>query len=176
MKTFKTKASTELPLRDMRGKDYLDVAWRIVWLREEHPDWSIQTEFIYQDGQSALAKATITLPNGQIMATSHKEESLADFPAGYREKAETGAIGRALALCGYGTQFAPDIDEGERIVDSPQERPRPKQESATAQCPGCKGRMMVSKFPNKLTGLTDWYCSKCKLSVPREPDTEQDVP
>ena len=35
------------------------------------------------------------------------------------EKSETGAIGRALANLGYGTQFAPDLDEQDRIVDSP---------------------------------------------------------
>ena len=38
------------------------------------------------------------------------------------EKAETKAVGRALAMLGYGTQFAPELDEGERIVDSPVER------------------------------------------------------
>ncbi|HTD18454.1 MAG TPA: hypothetical protein VK667_02885, partial [Ktedonobacteraceae bacterium] len=40
----------------------------------------------------------------------------------YIEKAETGAIGRALAALGYGTQFAPELNEEHRIVDSPVER------------------------------------------------------
>ena len=39
--------------------------------------------------------------------------------ADYLEKAETRAVGRALAMCGYGTQFAPELEERERIVDSP---------------------------------------------------------
>jgi hypothetical protein len=30
-------------------------------------------------------------------------------------------VGRALAMLGYGTQFAPELDEGDRIVDSPVE-------------------------------------------------------
>jgi hypothetical protein len=173
MSTFKTKAGTVLPVQDLKGKDYIQVAWRIVWMREEHPDWSIETEFVYQDAQSALAKATIKDAAGRILATSHKEESLKDFPAGYREKAETGSIGRALALCGYGTQFAPDLDEGERIVDSPQERPvsAPKPEHGHIPvCPGCGGKMMISKYANKTTGAYDWYCSKCKKSVPRDED------
>ena len=38
----------------------------------------------------------------------------------YFEKAETKAIGRALAMLGYGTQFAPELDEAERVVDTPQ--------------------------------------------------------
>ena len=119
MKSFRTERGTELPLMDMRGKDYLQVAYRIVWVREMHPEWSIETEFLVINDKEAVAKATIRNEAGRILATSHKSETMKDFPAGHAEKAETGAIGRALALCGYGTQFAPDLDEGERIVDSP---------------------------------------------------------
>jgi hypothetical protein len=53
-----------------------------------------------------------------VIATGTKAESRNGF-TDYLEKAETGAIGRALALCGYGTQFAPELEEAERIVDSP---------------------------------------------------------
>lgn len=116
---FKTKKGTELPLLNLKGKDYLQVAHRLVFFREEHPEWSIETEFLSQNDQSAICRATIKNESGRIIATSHKEESLKDFPAGHREKAETAAIGRALALCGFGTQFEPEFDEGNRIVDSP---------------------------------------------------------
>lgn len=34
-------------------------------------------------------------------------------------------------------------------------------------CPSCNGKMMISKYPNKVTGAFDFYCSKCKKSVPR---------
>lgn len=119
MNTFKTAKGTTLPLMNMRGKDYLEVKWRIVWFREEHPDWSIQTEFVSIDASSALAKATIITPDGRAASTSHKFEDKQGF-ADFREKAETGAIGRALALIGFGTQFCADeLDEGTRIVDSP---------------------------------------------------------
>jgi ssDNA-binding Zn-finger/Zn-ribbon topoisomerase 1 len=53
-------------------------------------------------------------------------ESKRDF-GDFIEKAETKAVGRALAMLGYGTQFAADeLDEGQRIVDSPEERNRKK--------------------------------------------------
>src|SRR5262249_3254316 len=56
------------------------------------------------------------------MATGTKSEKAASFPD-FIEKAETGAIGRALAGLGYGTQFTGDeLDEAHRIVDSPVER------------------------------------------------------
>jgi hypothetical protein len=119
MNTIDLKSGTKLPILNFKGKDYLQVAYRLVWFREEHADWSIETDFVYQNKQSALVKALIKDPLGRVIASSHKEESMKDFPAGFREKAETGAIGRALALCGYGTQFEPEFDEGTRIVDSP---------------------------------------------------------
>lgn len=125
MHSFKTTKGTELPIRDLKGKAYLDVKYRILWVKEEHPDWGIETDVLAASPTEAMVKATIKDANGRILATGHKTESKADFPAGFIEKAETGAIGRALALCGYGTQFTADLDEGERIVDSPVEKVRP---------------------------------------------------
>jgi hypothetical protein len=52
------------------------------------------------------------------VGTGTKSEKAASFPD-FIEKAETGAIGRALAALGFGTQFAPELDEQHRIVDSP---------------------------------------------------------
>ncbi|WP_413290414.1 hypothetical protein [Bdellovibrio sp. HCB337] len=119
MRSFKTAKGTELPLLNLRGKEYLEVKYRLVWFREDHSDWSIETELVSVTDVSAYAKATIRDDKGRIIATSHKFESIQGFPD-FIEKAETGAIGRALALIGYGTQFCADeLDEGKRIVDSP---------------------------------------------------------
>ncbi len=52
------------------------------------------------------------------MGTGTKSETAANFPD-FIEAAETGAIGRALASLGFGTQFAPELQEEHRIVDSP---------------------------------------------------------
>lgn len=43
----------------------------------------------------------------------------------------------------------------------------PKPAGAVGICPECSGKMMVSKYPNKVTGEIDFYCSKCKKSHPR---------
>lgn len=115
----KTEKGTELPLLSLKGKDYLEVKYRLVWFREEHPTWSIETQFLTIDERSACARAVVKDENGRIIATSHKQETAGNFPD-FMEKAETGAIGRALALIGYGTQFCADeLDEGDRIVDAP---------------------------------------------------------
>lgn len=105
-------------LSQIKGKDYLEVKWRLVWFRIDHPDWGIETEIIASAPGAAQVRATIRNIEGRIIAQSHKMETKQGFPD-YLEKAETGAIGRALAACGYGTQFSPEIEEGARIVDAP---------------------------------------------------------
>jgi uncharacterized protein (DUF3820 family) len=120
-RTYRTPKGTELPLLNLRGREYLEVKYRLVWFREEHPDWAIETELLSVTDQSAYARAAIKDESGRVIATSHKFESKKGFPD-FIEKAETGSIGRALALIGYGTQFCADeLDEGERIVDAPVE-------------------------------------------------------
>jgi len=118
-----TPKGTKLPLLDLRGKDYLQVAHRLVWFREEHPTWTIETEPLTIQPDHAIFHARVKDETGRTLATGTKHESKQGF-FDFIEKAETGAIGRALALCGYGTQFAPEFDEGERIVDSPVVIPR----------------------------------------------------
>jgi hypothetical protein len=119
MNTFKTKAGTTLELMSLKGKDYLAVASRLVWFREEKPLWGIETSFLVLEADYAIARAEIKDEHGRIIATGHKREDVKHF-SDAAEKAETGAIGRALAAVGYGTQFAPELDEEDRIVDSPQ--------------------------------------------------------
>jgi hypothetical protein len=132
-------------------KDYLPVQWRLVWLRSICPDAQIETELLHLDMDKevqhettkwndqtrqyekvtlygkgvAVFKATVKLPSGAT-ATGTKQENAAAF-ADYIEKAETGSVGRALAALGFGTQFAPELDEGEdRIADAPVDREQRK--------------------------------------------------
>lgn len=123
MSSVKTPKGTELPILKLKGKDYLEVKYRLVWFREEHPDWAIETTILESTEKGSMARAVIRDGGGRIVATGHKSETPQGF-ADHMEKSETGAIGRALALCGYGTQFTDDLDEGDRIVDAPVERPR----------------------------------------------------
>lgn len=115
----------------LKGKDYLQVAWRLVWFREDHPDFGINADALTITEDHAVFKAVITDANGTQLSSGHGSESKKDF-GDFIEKAETKAVGRALAMLGYGTQFAADeLDEGERIVDSPIDRaPRGSTEAA----------------------------------------------
>ncbi len=131
-------------LMQLSGKDYLPVAWRLVWFREHCPEGTIETQLVQLDldrettedvmqwSESERKKIKVTRKangfcifrasvtdgrGGSAMAT--KSEKAASFPD-YIEKCETGAVGRALAMLGYGTQFTGDeLDEQHRIVDTP---------------------------------------------------------
>lgn len=123
MKTVKTPAGTDLPLMNLKGKDYLMVAHRLIWFNETSERFHIDTDFLKIDDEQSVARAKVTVfdKEGKEIkhATATKRETKKDFPD-HTEKAETGAIGRALALMGYGTQFAvADLDEGSRLADAP---------------------------------------------------------
>lgn len=107
-------------LMDLKGKSYLQVMWRLVWFREDKPLWSIDTKLEQLTENHAVFSAKIYDENGIQKSAGYGSESVKDFKD-FIEKAETKAVGRALAMLGYGTQFAPEMDEGERIVDSPVE-------------------------------------------------------
>ena len=118
-------------MMQLKGKDYLPVAARLQWFRDQYPHGIISTEHIEITDQRAIFKATITRvgEGGEVLgsSTGYGSETPQDF-RDHIEKSETKAIGRALAALGFGTQFAPEFDEGERIVDSPQparSRPQP---------------------------------------------------
>jgi hypothetical protein len=104
------------------------VKWRLLWLRTEHPDASIETELMKHDSGLALFRARVAVP-GAGTATGWGSETADDF-RDYIEKAETKALGRALAALGYGTQFCEDFDfSAER---KPRERSRRQSDAAQA--------------------------------------------
>lgn len=121
--TYKTKKGTELPLISLKGKPYMQVAQRLVWFTEEVPSYLVKTEFPLLTVDETICHVTVQLldANGRVTkeAQATKREDKKGF-SDHTEKAETGALGRALALLGFGTQFAvADLDEGDRLADSP---------------------------------------------------------
>lgn len=100
------------------NREYLEVKWRLVWLRSEHPDAVITTELKRLDEGFALFFAQVTIPDDGGSATGWGSETARDFPD-FIEKAETKALGRALAALGYGTQFCLDFEMGNQVADAP---------------------------------------------------------
>ena len=127
-KSFTTPKGSELPLLNLKGKEYLQVAHRLVWFRETYPTGVLKTAMIALSGEGkdeyAVFKTEVFIDSDRgpmMVASAHKKETRGGFDD-FIEKAETGSIGRALALAGFGTQFTADeLDEKDRLADAPVE-------------------------------------------------------
>ena len=118
-------------LTKLSGKDYLEVKWRLLWLRTLHPDAVIETELVKHGAGLALFRARVTIP-GAGSATGWGSETAEDF-GDFIEKAETKALGRALAALGYGTQFCEDFD-----FTAETKEPRKRRSTANRQTPAAQ--------------------------------------
>jgi hypothetical protein len=103
-----------------RLDDYLEVRWRAYWFREGWPHGSITTEALSLDWDKDVAVYKATVGDGEGgTATGTGTETRARFED-FVEKAETRAVGRALALLGFGTQFVgEELSEGDHVADAP---------------------------------------------------------
>lgn len=156
-RVFKTPKGTELQIMSLKGKDYMTVQQRLIWFTEENPRYDITTDFVRLTDEDAVAKCTISIledtPQGVRVirkVTDYKTENASSFPD-FVEKAATGACGRCLALLSYGTQFATaDLDEGDRIVDSPvvpKEKTSSTKTAISVSAPETKTAAEVSSGP-----------------------------
>ena len=121
-------------LISLKGRDYLNVQNRLLWFIRDQRDfivrglattsYVIRTELVEHDREAGYAhfKTYVRDVLGNE-ATMYGSEAAKDF-ADYAEKASTKSLGRALLALGYGTAFAPEMDEGDRVVDAPVERRR----------------------------------------------------
>lgn len=108
-------------LINLRGQKYLEVKWRIAWFRHDNPQGEINTEVV--SIEPLIVRAMVAI-EGRVVGSG-----LASADAGSKkvvwsgrevEKAETAAIGRALAVAGYGTQFTgDDFSDSDHLADSP---------------------------------------------------------
>jgi hypothetical protein len=94
---------------------------------------------------SAIVQGDREHPRQAASATGlRRARQSRDFRDYYRPRPSTKAIGRALAALGYGTQFVGnELDEGERIVDSPTPRRTPAPTPASNGTPAPTARQAV---------------------------------
>lgn len=126
-----TKAFDPRPhIIDLRGKQYLPVAARLAWFRADVPDGAILNEIV-SINNVMIARSTVLVGDRVIatgMATVRSAEGRAPWAGRDIEKAETAAMGRALAVAGYGTLQTDDFDADDDgyLADSPVQRPAPQ--------------------------------------------------
>lgn len=88
----------------LQGKDYAQVKDRIIQFRSECPNGLIETHPLIQENGQILFKARILKDKSNPDSAEATGHALGDSKAvkGF-EKLETIAVGRALALLGYGS-------------------------------------------------------------------------
>lgn len=137
----------------MSGRDYLEVKWRLVWFREVHPAGTISTELIATE-PTVVVRAQVHGADGVILASGYGTAPAAGkgtWIGRAVEKAETAAIGRALAHAGFGTQFDAD-DDGDNLADTPVEPARKAQHAPNGWT---KEQFEKLKWEASQAGITD---------------------
>ena len=131
---------------------YLETMYRIMWFRHVYRNGRIITERI-PNADYPEVKAYIYNDDDVLLATGHAgaiDKGNAVWSGRALEKAETAAIGRALAHAGFGTQFMgeSEIDDG-HLSDRPVESTKnnqPTHSGKPAQPPPAD--------------VADWYASE----------------
>jgi hypothetical protein len=124
---------------NIRGKEYLTVAYRIKQFRVDHPDWQIHTDIIHMDDDRVVVRAEIADSAGVTVATGHAEEKRSASQINQTsalENCESSAVGRALAFAGYGGSEIASADEVQNAIYQ-QENKNPRVEKMTKAVNAC---------------------------------------
>ena len=122
---------------NIRGKQYVEVNERIKFFRQEdqYKNWGIHTEFPMLTDAECLCRASITDPQGNIVAVGHAHEVKTASninKTSYVENCETSAVGRALAMLGIGIDVS--IASANEVQDAiSQQDSAPAKPAATAK-------------------------------------------
>lgn len=98
-------ANSTIKTTDIKGKNYAMVNERIKAFRMVHPGGLIETRMLSDEAGKCVFRAEVRDKNGYILGTGHayeREEMGNINRTSYIENCETSAIGRALAMCGFG--------------------------------------------------------------------------
>jgi len=124
---------------NIRGKEYLTVAYRIKQFRVDHPDWQIHTDIVHMDDDRVVVRAEICDSASVTIATGHAEEKRSSSQINQTsalENCESSAVGRALAFAGYGGSEIASADEVQNAIYQ-QENKNPRVEKMTAAVNAC---------------------------------------
>jgi len=116
---------------------YETVEERLVKFWEAHPEGRILTSMVHYDDNKVVIRAEIYFnrEDDRPVATGYAEEVRGSSPVNktaHVENADTSAIGRGLANCGFQSKAAPrpsrqEMEKVNRYNERPAERPAPAQ-------------------------------------------------
>jgi hypothetical protein len=162
MATFEEicKANETIKTTDIKGKAYAEVNQRIKAFRMVYPNGSIATELLSNENGVCVFKASVydNEEDTLLLGTGHayeKESSSFINKTSYIENCETSAVGRALAMAGFGidTSIASAEEVGNAINN---------QQSKEDVLKGAKAKTEVlkilnSKSPEYVKNVLDHY-------------------
>ena len=125
---------------NIRGKEYLTVAYRVKQFRVDHPDWQIHTEIIHMDDDRVVVRAEICDSAGVTVASGHAEEKRSASQINQTsalENCESSAVGRALAFAGYGGSEIASADEVQNAIYQQENKTSPRVEKMTKAVMAC---------------------------------------
>ena len=125
---------------NIRGKEYLTVAYRIKQFRVDHPDWQIHTDIVHMDDDRVVVRAEICDSASVTIATGHAEEKRSSSQINQTsalENCESSAVGRALAFAGYGGSEIASADEVQNAIYQQENKPDPRVEKMTKAVMAC---------------------------------------
>lgn len=161
--------------------DYLPVVKRVCWLRDEHPEADIAIHVIELTDARAVMHVRVSIPERGSAEAIGSELKVAF--SDYIEKAGTVALGRALAILGYGIDFADEFDEAKpeadkkdyeinqanTIAESTKGRPTAKDMREKAQQRGA-GELVA--MPDKPGEIVAWFNDAVAAEPARTWDAE----
>jgi hypothetical protein len=125
MATFEEicKANETIKTTDIKGKAYAEVNQRIKAFRMVYPNGTIATELLSDKDGICVFKAMVYADNdstvNSLLGTGHayeKESSSYINKTSYIENCETSAVGRALAMAGFGIDTS--ISSAEEVTNA----------------------------------------------------------
>ena len=156
---------------NIKGKQYVQVADRILFFNENYENGCIQTELLSTpDAARVVVKATVYphgLDSGAVRFTGHAQEVVGEGNINRTsalENAETSAVGRALAMMGIG------VIESVASADELRKASKP----ATAPKPANVYAMTERAIEQALTPeVVDGLVEKLKASTKLTPDEKE---
>lgn len=146
------EANNLIKTTDIKGKDYAEVNQRIKAFRYLYPNGEISTEIISAENGVVVFKATISDGEGNILGQGHayeKENSSFINKTSYIENCETSAVGRALAMCGFGIDTSvASYEEVANAVKNQNANPIPKP-APEVVCPKCGKSILATMVKGK---------------------------
>lgn len=108
----------------IHNKEYRTVALRVQMFREHctlADGWGIHSKLVHHDDLKVIMKAWVSHPSGAVLGTGYAEEvrtSSKINATSALENAETSAIGRALAACGFGGSEYASANEVQGAIEA----------------------------------------------------------